>query len=105
MSAHLHVVILYIIAMQIINLQSTTRMDQNIFRSSLHFFNHKSFKSHLYIILRRLRDVFVPSFVPLFVCYPRFSSLWPAFMLTVHINAFYNECVLLVNYCQISAGV
>ena len=39
MSAHLHVVILYIIAMQIINLQSTTRMDQNIFRSSLHFFN------------------------------------------------------------------
>ena len=39
MSAHLHVVILYIISMQIINLQSTTRMYQNIFRSSLHFFN------------------------------------------------------------------
>ena len=39
MSAHLHVVILYIIAMQIINLQSTTRMYQNIFRSSLHFLN------------------------------------------------------------------
>ena len=39
MSAHLHVVILYIIAMQIINLQSTTRMYQNIFRSSLPFFN------------------------------------------------------------------
>ena len=39
MSAHLHDVILYIIAMQIISLQSTTRMYQNIFRSSLHFFN------------------------------------------------------------------
>ena len=40
MSAHLHtVVIVYIISMQIINLQSTTHMYQNIFRSSLHFFN------------------------------------------------------------------
>ena len=70
-------------------------MYQNIFRSSLHFFNKSEIIqiTSIYIILRRLRDVFVPSFVSLFVCYPRFSSLWPAFMLTVHINALYNECV------------
>ena len=88
MSAHLHVVILYIIAMQIINLQSTTRMYQNIFCSSLHFFN----KSEI-IQITSIYNFKKVTFVPLFVCYPRFSSLWPAFMLTVHINAFYNECV------------
>ena len=37
--------------------------------------------------------LFLPSFVCSFVCYPRFSSLWPAFTLTVHINALYNESV------------
>ena len=42
---------------------------------------------YLYINLRRSHDVFVPSFIPSFVCYPCFSSLWPAFTLTVHINA------------------
>ena len=36
---------------------------------------------------------FVPSVVPLFACYPRFSSLWPVFTLTGHINALYNESV------------
>ena len=45
------------------------------------------------INLRRSRDVFVLFLVCLFVCYPRFSSLWPAFILTVHINALYNESV------------
>ena len=39
--------------------------------------------------LRLTRDVFVPSFVTL----ASFSSLWPAFTLTVHINALYNESV------------
>ena len=49
--------------------------------------------TYLYINLRRSRDVFVPSFVCSFICYPRFSSLWPAFTLTVHINALYIESV------------
>ena len=33
------------------------------------------------------------SFLRLFVCYPCFSLLWPAFTLTVHINALCNENV------------
>ena len=33
------------------------------------------------------------SFIRLFDSYPRFSSLWPAFTLIVHINALYNESV------------
>ena len=33
------------------------------------------------------------SFLRLFVCYPCFSLLWPAFTLTVHINALCNESV------------
>ena len=37
---------------------------------------------------------FVPSCVPSFVRYPRFRSFWPAFKLTVHINALSNESVL-----------
>ena len=37
--------------------------------------------------------MFVPSSVPSFVSYTRFSSLWPAVTLTVHINALYNESV------------
>ena len=37
--------------------------------------------------------MFVLSFVCSFVRSPRFSSLWPAFTLTVHINALYNESV------------
>ena len=45
---------------------------------------------NLYMNLRRAHDVFVLS---LFVCYLRFSSLWPAFTLTVHINALYIESV------------
>ena len=49
--------------------------------------------SYLFINLRRTPDVFVLSFVHLFVCSPRFSSLWPAFTLTVHINALYYESV------------
>ena len=52
---------------------------------------------YLYINLRRACDVFVLSFVTSLVCSfvssPRFSSLWPAFMQTVHINALYNESV------------
>ena len=36
---------------------------------------------------------FLRFFVCLFVCYPSFSSLWPAFTLTVYINALYNESV------------
>ena len=44
------------------------------------------------IIYRRSRDVFVPTSVPSFL-HSRFSSLWPAFTLTVHINALYNESV------------
>ena len=37
--------------------------------------------------------MFVHSLLRVFVCYPRFSSFWPAFTLTVHINALYNESV------------
>ena len=93
MSAHLHtVVILYIISMQIINLQSTTHICIRIYFVAPCIFstNQKSFKSHLYINLRRLRDVFVPSFVCLL---PSLQFALASFMLTVHINAFYNECV------------
>ena len=67
MSVMLHVVILYL-SMQIINLQSTTHLYQFYFVAPCIFStNQKSFKSHLYINVRRLRDVFVPSFVCLFV--------------------------------------
>ena len=48
---------------------------------------------YLYISLRRSRDAFVPSLLRVYVCYHRFSSHWPAFTLTVHINALYNESV------------
>ena len=58
--------------------------------------------ANLYINLRRSRDgtVFVcacvracvRSFICVFVRAP-FSSLWPTFTLTVHINALYNESV------------
>ena len=48
---------------------------------------------HLYINLRRSRGVFVRSFVCSFVTLASFSSLWPAFTLTVHINALYKESV------------
>ena len=34
---------------------------------------------------------FLPVFLYLFLRSPRFSSIWPAFTLTVHINALYNE--------------
>ena len=47
---------------------------------------------NLYINLRRSRDglcVFVRSCVTI----ASFSSLWPAFTLTIHINALYNESV------------
>ena len=55
-------------------------------------FSFRVFFANLCINLRRSRDVFVPSFVRSFY-YPRFSLLWPAFTLTVHINALYNESV------------
>ena len=56
---------------------------------------------YLYINLSRSCDVIVLSFLCLFVCLfvcsflcsPGFSSLWPAFMLNVHINALYTESV------------
>ena len=48
---------------------------------------------NLYINLRRSRDVFVRSFVCSFVTLASFSSLSPAFTLTVDINALYNESV------------
>ena len=50
---------------------------------------------HLYINLRRSRDVFVRGDRTYAVRGGRpldsFSSLWVAFTLTVHINALYNE--------------
>ena len=67
MSAHLHVVILYIIAMQIINLQSTTRMYQNIFRSSLHFFNKSEIIQITFIYNFKKVNVMC-SFLRLFLC-------------------------------------
>ena len=49
----------------------------------------------IYINLRRSRDgaVFVCACVRSFLCSAPFSSLWPAFTLTVHITALYNESV------------
>ena len=47
----------------------------------------------LYIKLRRSRDVFVLSFVCFSFHRMSFSSLWPAFTLTLHIDALYNESV------------
>ena len=57
--------------------------------SILFFHNFDS----IYIHLRRSRDVFVPSSVPSFLRSPRFSSLWPAFTLIVHIHPLYPESV------------
>ena len=68
MSAHLHVVILYIIAMQIRNLQSTTRMYQNIFCSSLHFFNKSEIIQITSIYNFKKVTWCVRSFVCSFVC-------------------------------------
>ena len=51
---------------------------------------------NLLVNLRSPRDVFVLLFVPSFVCsIVRLASVrfWPAFMMTVHINALYNESV------------
>ena len=54
---------------------------------------NRRYKTYLYINLRRSRDVLVLLFLRLFVTLASFSSLWPAFTLTVHINALYNESV------------
>ena len=37
--------------------------------------------------------LFVPMFVCSFVTRASFSSFWPAFTLTFHINALYNESI------------
>ena len=50
-------------------------------------------RANQYINLRRSRDVFVLSFVCSLITLASSSSLWPAFTLTVLINAIYNESV------------
>ena len=56
----------------------------------------KGWSRHLLVNLRSPRDVFILSFLSLFVrSFVRLASVrsWPAFMLTVHKNALYNESV------------